>query len=359
MDIITQGLLGSTVAQAAYSKRLGKKAALFGLLIGLLPDFDIISGLGGAWASLKYHRGPTHSVLVLAALALPTGWLCKRLARCEGNLKDWVGLAFLSLVTHPIIDLFTSYGTNIIWPVSNKRFALDALPIIDPIYSLPLLIATIAGLSGLFTFKRCQSLAIGALVFSSLYTAFGYNNSQSLVKEGNKLFLANGFNAVEVRATPTFFNTWVFRVFGRDKDNNYIITYMRKGKKDPIGPIVQLSSSTDEFTDIALNETRGKLFKWFAMDMIQTESVKNADGTHHVFLNDMRYGMLLSPGKSLFSARASFDKQGNLIDIERQHRRSDINIKEELKATITQAYGSVTAGEKACAVELPGNGIIE
>lgn len=340
MDLITQGLLGSTVAQAVYSKKLGRRAALYGFLAGLVPDFDIIAGLWGPWASLKYHRGPTHSFIILAALALPVGWLCKKLARSEADLSNWVGLAALSLLTHPVIDWFTSYGTCLLWPLTDRRFAIDALPIIEPVYSIPLLLVTICGLTGLCKPERSKLLAIGALIFTTFYAGWGYNNSQNLIHEGTRLFQARGFEPVEVRATPTLLNLLVFRVCARDLNNRFMVTYLRKDRQQPLSDIVTLNSADDEFVRKALADYRGNLFKWFTMNMLYAESLTQPDGGHKVYLHDMRYGMLLAPGLSLFSAEADFDKQGNLTSFSRRQNHGSVNFKEELKATMAHAFAS-------------------
>ncbi|MFZ5953430.1 MAG: metal-dependent hydrolase, partial [Candidatus Rifleibacteriota bacterium] len=200
MDLVTQGILGSTVAQAAYGEKLGKRTAYWGFLLGLLPDFDIVTGLWGEWASLKYHRGPTHSLPLLVLASIPAGYLLKKITRSEAPLQQWIGMAFLSLTTHPLIDWCTTYGTPLLWPITSQRFANDALPIIEPFYSLPLLLVTFFGFFSLFSPKTRRALAAGALLISTAYAFWGYQNSQHLVEKGREIFIKQGFEPVEVRA---------------------------------------------------------------------------------------------------------------------------------------------------------------
>ncbi len=338
MDLITQGLLGSTVAQAACSEKLGRRAALYGFIVGLFPDFDIITGFLGPWVSLKYHRGPTHSFMILPLLAYPIGILCKKIARSEVETRHWVTLAFISLITHPVIDWFTSYGTCLFWPLTNRRYAFDALSIIDPLYSFPLLLVTMAGMIGIFSRKKMMQGAICALILTTLYASWGFANSQNLIKAGREIFQNKGFEPVEIRATPTLMNIFVFRVIGRDAQNRYMLTYMRPGYAQPIMTPMIRESANDEYAKKALAHKHGKLFKWFAMDMIQLDSIVEPDGRHSVYMNDMRYGLMLSPQRTLFSAKASFDKAGNLISLSRVHNRSGVDMKEELKTTLHHAF---------------------
>ena len=338
MDIVTQGLLGSTVGLASYGKKLGRRAAVYGFIIGLLPDFDIIASYWGPWASLKYHRGPTHGFLALLLLAVPVGLGCRALARSDALKRDWIGLAMLSLVTHPIIDLFTTYGTSLAWPLSDARYAIDALPIIDPVYSLPLLLATFIGLTSWLTPGKVRSLAIITLAATTVYAGLGWNTSQILISRGRELFHAQGFEAVEVRAMPTILNTVVYRVVGRDASDRFMITYMKKASKAPLTPVITVEPDRDEFVTRALEHEHGRLFKWFSMNMLQTQSIALPDGGHKVVLNDMRYGMFLEPAKALFAAEAHFDKNGNLTGFTRVQNHRSVSMKQELNATLAHVF---------------------
>lgn len=338
MDLITHGLLGSTVAQAAYSSRFGKKAALYGLLIGLAPDFDIISGYWGQWASLKYHRGPTHSFILLFILAFPVGMLCRKLARSETGRSHWAGLTLLCLVTHSLIDLMTSYGTCLAWPLSDNRFAADALPIIEPVYSLPLFVVTILGLFSKVSLPRMKTLAIAALAATSIYAIVGLHTSKTLVEHGSKLFKAQGFAPVEVRALPTLLNLVVFRVVGRDANNRFMITYLKQSSEQPLTSTITLESDHDEYVNKALNHANGTLFKLFAMNMLQTKSIALDNGEHKVVLNDMRYGLFLNPEQCLFAAEAYFDKNGLLTRFIRIQNARSVSMKKEVAATLAQIF---------------------
>ncbi len=338
MDIITQGLLGSAAAQAGYADKIGRKSAIYGFVIGLLPDFDILAGVFGPWASLKYHRGPTHSFFLLTLLAVPTGLLCKRIARSDIDKKHWIGLAFLSLITHPVIDWFTAYGTSLLWPFSNRRMAIDALSIIDPLFSFPLLVATLFGFFALLTPFRLKKLAIAALAISTIYAGYGYHNSQKMVTLGNKLFRDVGFEPVETRANPTFMNISVFRVVARDATGRIMTTYLKTASKKPLTPVSLHESDTDEYVIKAMQHKHAQLFKWFAMNMLQVKSIVDTGGKHRVMLNDMRYGLLTAPEKPLFSAEVEFDAGGNVVKVLRRHRQGAVDFKNELKTTLAHVF---------------------
>lgn len=338
MDIITQGLLGSTAAQAGYGDKIGRKSAVYGFIIGLLPDFDIIAGLFGPWASVKYHRGPTHSFFLLTLLAVPIGILCKKLSRSDLENKHWIGMAFLSLITHPIIDWFTAYGTSLLWPFSDRRLAADALSIIDPVYSLPLLIATLAGIFMFTTPLRLKKLAVFSLIITTLYAGYGYYNSQKMVSLGNKIFRANGFEPVETRANPTFMNISVFRVVARDNENRFMVTYLKTSSKNPLTPLQLLESDRDEYAQKAMQHEHAQLFKWFAMNMLQIKTITDETGLRRVLLNDIRYGLLSQPEQPLFSAEVEFDAAGNVVKVQRRRQRGSADMKTEFKKTMAHVF---------------------
>ena len=156
MDTITQSLLGAVVGKAFFSGRLGKRAVVWGAVGGALPDLDMLPIVfAGPWGEVLYHRGPSHALwfgpLVGAVLGLGVWrFYYGRQGRQSASRPDpgapaalpaWIGLFVLALLTHPLLDLFTSYGTQLLTPFSRERFALHAVGIVDPFYSLILVAA--------------------------------------------------------------------------------------------------------------------------------------------------------------------------------------------------------------------------
>ena len=157
MDTVTQIVLGSAIAEAAFREKLGRSAIFFGALCGWLPDIDFFFHPSGSWEALQEHRGMTHSLVFLTAMAPILGggaFLADRRIRGDrhsGEARDWILLAFWALITHPLLDLCTSYGTQIFYPFSDYRYATDAISIIDFIYTLPLLLAAILAFRASFS----------------------------------------------------------------------------------------------------------------------------------------------------------------------------------------------------------------
>lgn len=145
MDSLTQIVLGAAVGEATLGKKIGNKALLWGAIGGTIPDLDVFVGkLFDTVTELDIHRGFSHSILFSILLAPILGYLISKVYKSnEADWKSWSWLFFWSLFTHPLLDSFTTWGTQLFWPL-DYRVAIHSIFVIDPLYTLPFLISTIA-----------------------------------------------------------------------------------------------------------------------------------------------------------------------------------------------------------------------
>lgn len=317
MDSITQGLLGAAVAQAGFGKKLGSRAMLVGALCGVLPDLDVISGAFGPWASMVHHRGITHSVFFAVAAAPLIGWAAWRANKRKGDVTTWAHLAFWSVVTHPLLDLFTSYGTQLFAPFSDKRFAIDAIPIVDPIYSVPLLLALLIGIYFRSHPKVGQRVAAGALVFTTAYLLLGLSQSVTAKGIAKEQLASEGFQVDHMRVQPAML-VWMWRISARDAQGNLRLGSLSTWRPEKID-FQRVDMPDDPLVKRALDSDRGKTFRWFADGMVGVR-IEHHDEGSSVFLDDQRYGSVLEPSRSFWHARAEFDREGSLVDVRREQR---------------------------------------
>jgi len=223
MDSVTQFALGATVGAAVLGKRLGvRRAALTGGLLGTLPDLDVYIPVEDPVESFVGHRGATHSLIVHA---LVTPLISEALARSFAKLRDARPLAyaavFLCLTTHALLDAMTIYGTRLFWPVWDEPLGLGSIFIIDPLYSLPLLIVTIWA-----AFRREWTVRYGkavtaALAFSTLYLGWTVIGQQIAEARGIQFLEARGLPASKVLAGPTPLNSLFWRLISIDGPTYY------------------------------------------------------------------------------------------------------------------------------------------
>ena len=148
MDSITQAALGAAIGQATLGKRIGGKAALAGALVATIPDLDVfLRVFYSSYDMLRIHRGISHSLLfgVLGALLLSVIFQRFKLFKPISLLRLWWFNA-LCMVTHTLLDYCTSYGTQLFLPFSDVRLGLDIVNVVDPVYTIPLLLGTLGGL---------------------------------------------------------------------------------------------------------------------------------------------------------------------------------------------------------------------
>jgi inner membrane protein len=145
MDSLSQAALGAAVAVAAMGRRTALwRAAAFGAVAGTLPDLDVFIDHGDAVLNMVLHRAETHALFWLTLFSLPLGWGMAALARERPQWRRWWLAAWLALITHPLLDAMTIYGTQLFLPLSSTPVGVGSLFIIDPAYTLPLLIGTLA-----------------------------------------------------------------------------------------------------------------------------------------------------------------------------------------------------------------------
>ena len=161
MDTFTHGLLGAAASQAIFAKQLPRSAGLIGFIAGMAPDLDLFLGSGtDPVASILYHRQFTHSLIFIPLGALLVSLLCIWMKPFKGARLAVYGAAFVGYGLHGLLDACTSYGTLLLWPFSYHRIAWDIIAIVDPIFSLALLVGVLWAAIG----QAPQACAAGGLL---------------------------------------------------------------------------------------------------------------------------------------------------------------------------------------------------
>ena len=227
MDSVTQAVLGATIGVAMVGRRIGpRKAALLGAALGTVPDLDVIISHGDPVSDYVLHRGPTHSLIVQAAV---TPLFAEPLVRFLRGLRNgrWTTymMVYLVFATHALVDAMTIYGTKLLWPLTDFPFGLGSMFIIDPIYSLPLVgIALCALFYGRFS-GRLHRWTVGALIVSTLYMGWSAVGQTITTSRAETVLQARGISPERMFATPTVFNTIFWRVVAVDGDR-YLNMYI-------------------------------------------------------------------------------------------------------------------------------------
>lgn len=224
MDSITQIVLGAAMGEAVGGRKLGNKAALWGAIAGTIPDLDVfISILYHPIEGALIHRGFSHSLLFPILFSPVFAWLTYILYKKRYEYKTWVYLFFFGIVTHPLLDIFTNYGTQLFWPASN-RVSFDSVFVIDPLYTVPFMITVIVAISMKRTAKWRSTINWIGIVYSTFYLFWGLFAQYTVSKHTNEYFAQANIkvNRTIVSAMPLTTFYWAIIAEG---DDNYYITY--------------------------------------------------------------------------------------------------------------------------------------
>lgn len=294
MDLITHGLLGACVGQCIGRKTLGRRALYWGIIAGTLPDWDMIVSLShDPLAVLLYHRGITHSLLGAALGGLLGGWLVCRLYR-RSRPHDlyivWISLFIMCLLTHILLDCFTTYGTQLLAPWSDRRFSLDAIGIIDPFYTVPFLIPFIIGTRN----KHIHSLSSAPLILilTTTYLFWGlYQNSKAIDLAMTQF---KGESIDSIHSYPTILQIFLRRVIVHTP-HDIRVGFISTWAPQPIHWYVEKTIQPQD-AQTFLEHKFAKVFAWFTENQYLIVKARNPSGGSVIAMTDLRFGY---PGKTM------------------------------------------------------------
>ncbi len=227
MDPLTQGVMGAVLPQATAARgRYAGSAGVLGFLAGMAADLDVlIRSSSDPLLFLEYHRQFTHSLIFIPV----GGLLCALLL--HGLLGRRRGLRFrqswlfctLGYATHALLDACTTYGTMLFWPFSDARIAWNTISIIDPLFTLPLLLAVVlAGRRQRPVFARL------GLLWACAYMALGLWQRNEAIDMGEALAESRGHHPLRLEAKPSFANILVWKTV-YETDDRYYVDAVRAG----------------------------------------------------------------------------------------------------------------------------------
>jgi inner membrane protein len=198
MDTVTHGLLGAAAAQAIFAKKLPRSAGLIGLVAGMAPDLDLFMGSeADPVASILYHRQFTHSLFFIPVGALLVSLLFIWMKQFKGARLAVFGAAFVGYGLHGLLDACTSYGTLLLWPFSYQRLAWDIIAIVDPIFTVTLLVGLLWRLAAQRPWP-----ARAAVCCAALYLGFGIWQLHRAIAVQDQLAVARGHVIEHRRVMP-------------------------------------------------------------------------------------------------------------------------------------------------------------
>ena len=215
MDSLSQFALGAAVGVAVMGRRTAPwKAALWGGACGTLPDLDALIDHGDPVSNMTLHRAETHALFWQTLAAPPLAALAGAFSRGR-SWREGFGRRLLAiwliLVTHALLDAMTVYGTQLALPFSDHPFGLGSIFIIDPLYTLPLLVGL--GVAIRARRRRARAWNLAGLALSTAYLAWSAAAQWQATSTVHAQLAATGRPAPErVLVTPAPFSTLLWRI---------------------------------------------------------------------------------------------------------------------------------------------------
>ena len=215
MDSLSQIVLGGALAAAIAPAAHRRAALLAGAALGTLPDLDGIPLallFDDPVMRMTWHRSISHSLFVLPFVAALIWWLYKRRGgRVAASPLRWFFAMQAALITHPLLDAFTVYGTQLWWPLTPPPTMWSSVFIIDPLYTLWLLIACVIAWRARER-PVAQRALVAGLVLSTAYLGWSLAAKARVDRAADEALAAIGLQDAPRFSVPMPFNTLLWRV---------------------------------------------------------------------------------------------------------------------------------------------------
>lgn len=297
MDPLTQGALGAVLPQSIAKSRLAASAGLLGFFAGMAADLDVlIRSSVDPLLFLEFHRQFTHSLVFIPIGGLLCALVLHALLGRRRGLsfrQSWL-FCTLGYATHAVLDACTSYGTMLFWPFSDERFAFSTISIIDPLFTIPLLVAVVIAARR----KKVLYARLG-LLWAIGYMALGLWQRNEAMDMGYALAAQRGHTPQHLAAKPSFANILVWKIVYETGDRFHVdavrATFAPRvfegvsvQKLDVDRDMPWLDQSSQQATDI-------ERFRWFSNGYIARDPV------YYNRVIDIRFSMVPNEVAPLWS----------------------------------------------------------
>jgi inner membrane protein len=296
MDTLAHGLTGALIGYAGYRQRGGRAAAWTAVAAGVFPDADFILAFVDGATYLRWHRGPTHSVILWPLWSLFVAWVFWELTGRKHG-RTLYGAALAAMGAHIFMDWITSYGTMLFSPFSDARYELSWVFIVD-VYVWALLAA---GLGVAIATQRA-AVARGFLVALAGYFLFCGGARAWALRQAERTE-----QTVRMAAFPQPLNPLRWTIVRDDGD---AVHWIDGGENHTF-----VSFRDEQLWPQAEATEAVRLFRWFAMFPV-VEKVTTEDRVELVY-RDLRFRTRLPGGRvregKFVAAKAIFDRHGRLL----------------------------------------------
>lgn len=218
MDPISQGVTGAALAVGFATPKQTRPALVAGAVGGMLADLDtLIRSDADPLLLLDFHRHFSHALIFIPIGGLIAALLLWPLLRRRLAFPQLALFTTLGYATAGLLDACTSYGTHLLWPFSDARIAWNVVSIVDPLYTLPMLVLVIWAAR-----QTRPALARAALVFGLAWLALGWVQRERAEAVQVALAAERGHRIERAEVKPTLGNQLLWRSIYRSGGRYYV-----------------------------------------------------------------------------------------------------------------------------------------
>jgi len=302
MDPLSQAAIGAAAAQSGSKVSTLRHALWIGALAGMAPDLDVLiqSDIDPLLA-LEYHRQFTHSLLFVPVGSLICACVFYPLVRQHLTFKRVWFFAALGYGTHGLLDACTTYGTQLLWPLTDARFAWHNVSVIDPLFTVPLLMFLLIS-----AVRRRPRLAVYGLCWALSYLGFGLVQHHRALSVAEQIVSHRQHEPIRLEVKPGFANLLVWKAL-YEYEGRYYVDAVRVGFTSTYFPGESAAkfNVARDFPFLAPTSQQAKdieRFRWFSDDWL---ALDDADPS---LIVDMRYSQLPNAIRGLWGITVAADK---------------------------------------------------
>ena len=285
MDPISQGTVGAAFAQSTANKKNILRIGIIGFLAGLAPDLDVlIRSTDDPILFLEYHRQFSHSLFFIPFGSLIVALLIFLLVKGSMGFKTVYLASFLGYATHGLLDACTSYGTQLFWPFSNERVTWNNISIVDPIFTIPVIILVAIAIT-----KKRRIFSFFAIGWIAFYLSLGFVQYERALSAAMQLADSRGHNAQRLTLKPSFGNLILWKSIYQHEETFYVDAIRTAQSLSwCLGESIEIFDYQNHLPDLDKDSQQAKdieRFRWFSQDYLGYDE-------ENKLVSDIRYSMI-------------------------------------------------------------------
>ena len=285
MDPLSQGTVGTAFAQSTANKSNIFKISAVGFIAGLAPDLDIlIQSSTDPILFLEYHRQFTHSLFFIPFGSLIVALLIFQLVKNSMRFRTVYFASLLGYATHGLLDACTSYGTQLFWPFSNERVTWNNISIVDPIFTIPVVILVALAIT-----KKKRIFSFFAIGWIAFYLSLGFVQYERALSAAMELADSRGHNAERLTLKPSFGNLILWKSIYQHEETFYVDAIRTvQSSTWCLGESIRIFDYQYHLPDLDKDSQQAKdieRFRWFSQDYLGYEE-------ENKLVTDIRYSMI-------------------------------------------------------------------